>query len=74
MADEEVSDAMLAERLKAAAQRVRDGEAARAERALLIDEAGRRGWTREEIAALAGVTHQAVTKRINKGREADTTE
>lgn len=65
---------MLAERLREAAVKVKAGDEARALRARLIDEAGRRGWKREVIAALAGVTHQAVTKRILKNREQDTTE
>jgi hypothetical protein len=72
--EQEVSDHMLAEMLKAAAARVQDGERARVERSRLIDEAGRRGWTREMIAELAGISHQAVTQRINKPRKGDTTE
>ncbi|GAA3416305.1 hypothetical protein GCM10018952_44020 [Streptosporangium vulgare] len=51
MKDEpEVSDEMLARRLREAAAKVKAGEQARAERAKLIDEAGRRDWTREAIA------------------------
>lgn len=64
----EVSDEVLAERLKATAQRVKDGEEARIERALLIDEAGRRNWPQDVIAELADVTQQAVSKRISKSR------
>jgi len=64
--DEEVSDAMLAARLQDAARRVEDGRKAQAERARLILEAHRRGWTREQIAAHAGMSHQAVTQRIQK--------
>jgi len=72
--EREVSDEVLAARLREAAERVKAGEEARAERATLIDEAGRRNWPREVIADLAGVSHQAVTQRIQKGRQADTTE
>jgi hypothetical protein len=70
----EVSDDVLAERLREAAAKVKAGETARGERAELIDEAGRRNWPREVIARLAGISHQAVTKRIHKGREQDTPE
>ena len=75
MTDErEVSDEVLAARLRETAARVKAGEEARAERAALIDEAGRRNWPRETIADLAGVSHQAVTKRIHKSRQQETTE
>ncbi|MFB9681179.1 hypothetical protein [Streptosporangium vulgare] len=69
-----MSDEMLARRLREAAAKVKAGEQARAERAKLIDEAGRRDWTREAIAELAGITHQAVTKRLAKSRQQDPTE
>lgn len=62
---------MLAARLQDAARRVQDGEKARAERARLILEAKRRGWKHEQIAQHAGMSHQAVTQRIQKH---DTTE
>lgn len=65
---EEVSDATLAEKLESAARRVQDGERARAERARLIGEASRRGWKLEKIAQYAGITHQAVSKQLNKKR------
>jgi hypothetical protein len=71
----EVSDEVLAAQLREAAARVKAGEEARAERAALIDEAGRRNWPREVIATLAGVSHQAVSKRIRNSRDPqDTTE
>lgn len=73
----EVSDAVLADRLRAARDRVKVGEEARDERARLIEEAGRRNWPRAWIAELAGVTPQAVSKRIvqsRQRRDTDTTE
>jgi hypothetical protein len=72
--EREVSDDMLAARLRETAARVQAGEQARDERGRLIEEAGRRNWPREVIADLAGVSHQAVTQRIQKSRQADTTE
>jgi hypothetical protein len=72
--EREVSDDMLAARLRETAARVKAGEEARDERGNLIDEAGRRNWPREVIAELAGVSHQAVTKRIHKSRQQETTE
>jgi hypothetical protein len=63
---EGVSDHMLADQLREAAQRVKDGEEARILRGALIDEAGRRGWKQEDIAKLAAVKQQAVSKRLNR--------
>jgi hypothetical protein len=68
----EVSDDVLAARLRETAARVKAGEEARAERAALIDEAGRRNWPREVIADLAGISHQAVSKRIRKSQQQPT--
>lgn len=60
---------MLAAQLREKAEIVKAGEQARKDRALLIQEAGRRNWPREYIAGLAGVTHQAVTQQIDKIRK-----
>lgn len=67
---------MLADQLQAAADRVEDGEAARILRGKLIDEAGRRDWKQEDIAKLARVKQQSISKRLKKkqGREHDTSE
>lgn len=67
---------MLADQLREAAERVEAGEAARVLRGKLIDEAGRRDWKQEDIAKLAKVKQQAVSKRLKKtqGREQDPTE
>jgi hypothetical protein len=62
----ELSDNMLADRLREAARRVKDGEAARIERGHLIDEAGRRDWRQEDIAELAGIKQQSVSQRLTR--------
>ncbi len=73
---EGVSDQMLADQLREAADRVEDGETARILRGKLIDEAGRRDWKQEDIAKLARVTQQSISKRLKnkQGREQDPTE
>ncbi len=62
----ELSDNMLADKLRETARRVKDGEAARIERGHLIDEAGRREWRQEDIAELADIKQQSVSKRLKK--------
>lgn len=77
MADDlgEVSNQVLADRLREAARRVEDGKAAQKERGQIIDELARRGrYTQEEIAEMAGMTQQAVSQRINRPAKGDTTE
>jgi hypothetical protein len=77
---EELTDQMLADRLRDTAIRLRD---ATAERDALIQEAGRRRregnptWTQEKIAALAEISQQAVSLKWKKDQSAnsgDTTE
>ncbi len=63
---------MLADLLRDAARRVQEGERARIERSRLIEEAGRRKWPGPKIADLAGMTHQAVYKKL--GQKPDTDE
>lgn len=57
----EVSNEMLAERLADTRRRI---EEARREQDEWLLEAQRRGWTQEKMAAAAGVTQQAVSKRL----------
>lgn len=77
---EELSDQMLADRLRDTAKRMK---AAITERDALILEAGRRKqagnptWTQEKIAALADLSQQAVSLQLRKNQSAnsgDTTE
>lgn len=60
---------MLADQLRETAQRVEAGEAARTLRGKLIDEAARRGWKQEDIATLAKVKQQAISKRLKKTQD-----
>ncbi len=62
---------MLAAQIRKETRRVEAGERARKARALLIEEARRRGWTIEHIAKLAGISHQAVSKQAGKSRHTD---
>ena len=76
---EELSDHMLADRLRNTAQRLKD---ATAERDTLIQEAGRRRrdgnrtWTQEKVAELADISQQAVSLkwRSQSANSGDTTE
>lgn len=76
---EELTDQMLADRLRDTAQRLRN---ATAERDNLIQEAGRRRregnttWTQERVAALAEITQQAVSLKWKNqsANSGDTTE
>jgi hypothetical protein len=71
---EELTDQMLADRLRDTAERLRD---ATAERDTLIQEAGRRRrdgnttWTQERVAALAEITQQAVSLKWKKDQSAN---
>jgi response regulator of citrate/malate metabolism len=55
---------MLARGLADTTRRIRDGEAARTERDKLIQAANDDEWTQEEIAEAAGISQQAVSKRL----------
>ncbi|MEV8639087.1 hypothetical protein AB0395_46265 [Streptosporangium sp. NPDC051023] len=75
MTDErKVSNEVLADLIRDAAKRVKAGEEARAERAKLIAEAGRRNLPHNAVAEWADMTRQAVSKEIKKSREQDPTE
>ncbi|MFI6595033.1 hypothetical protein ACIBHX_02225 [Nonomuraea sp. NPDC050536] len=76
---EELSDEMLANRLRDTARRLRD---ATAERDRLIQEAGRRRregnetWTQVRVATLASISQQAVSLKWKdqSANSGDTTE
>jgi hypothetical protein len=77
---EELSDEMLADRLRNTARRLK---AVNDEIDVLIQEAGRRKlagnrrWTQDKIAELVAMSQQAISKRQRKARSAnsgDTTE
>jgi hypothetical protein len=71
---EELTDQMLADRLRDTAQRLRN---ATAERDRLIQEAGRRRqegnatWTQDKIATLADISQQAVSLQLKKTQGAN---
>lgn len=65
---------MLAQRIRDATKKVKAGQEARAERAKLIAEAGRRNLPHGEVAEWAGMTRQGVSKEIAKSRAPDTSE
>lgn len=72
--DREVSDQVLAERLAATVERIKDGQAAQREQNRLVREAHRRKWSQSRIAKALGVSQQAISKRLNRPAKDATTE
>ncbi len=71
---EEVSDQVLAERLAATVERIKDGKAAQREQNRLVREARRREWSQSQIAKALGVSQQAISKRLTRPAKDATTE
>jgi len=71
--EREVSEQVLIERLRATVPRVQDGIEAQREQRHIMRELMRRNWSQDRIARVLGVSQQAISKRLNRPIEDDST-